>query len=365
MDIPMNKKEIAIVAITKNGIEIAKNLKNKLDIPTNKKVEIFAPSKFINNDLSISYFTEPITQKMGFFFTTYNSLILIFSLGAVIRLISPYLKDKKTDPAVVVIDDSAKFVISALSGHLGGANELSLLVASILKSIPVITTAADVNKTIPVDLVGKKFGWIIDNYENVTKVSAMMVNEEKIGIFQESGEKNWWPVDTLPKNASIVNDIDELLDNSYKSCLIITDKLIFNEHILKKSVIYRPKTLVIGIGLHWDTTKETIENGIKNVLEENHLSFKSIKLIASLDKGKPVKGLDSFCKENSFDILLFHKEILGKVDVPNPSEIVGKYEGTYSVSEASSLLASNGVLIVPKRKFPPDLTVAISRVNSH
>ncbi len=68
------------------------------------------------------------------------------------------------------------------------------LSANILKSIPVITTAADVNKTIAVDFVGKKFGWVIDNYENVTKVSAMMVNEEKIGIFQESGEKNWWPV---------------------------------------------------------------------------------------------------------------------------------------------------------------------------
>jgi len=365
MDIQMNKKEIAIVAITKNGIELAKELKNKIDTTTNKKAEIFAPSKFIKNNLPISYFPEPVTQKMGYFFTNYASIILIFSLGAVIRLISPYLKDKKTDPAVVVIDDSAKFVISALSGHLGGANELSLLVADILKAIPVITTAADVNKTIPVDLVGKKFDWIIDNYENVTKVSAMMVNEEKMGIFQDSGEKNWWPVDKLPKNVNIVNDMYDLLDDSYKSCLIITDKLIFNEHLLQKSVIYRPKTLVVGIGLHWGTTKETIENGIKNVLKENHLSFKSIKLIASLDKGKPVKGLDSFCKENNFDILLFPKEILGKVDVPNPSEIVGKYEGTYSVSEASSLVASNGVLIVPKRKFPPDLTVAISRVTNN
>src|SRR5919112_5735964 len=201
----MNKREIAIVAITKKGIEIAKKLKNAFDA-----VDIFVPSKFQNSDLSIIYFQDSVTQKIGYLFSNYNHLILIFSLGAVIRLVAPYLKDKKTDPAVVVIDDSAKFVISALSGHLGGANELALLIADILKSTPVITTAADVNKTISVDLVGKKFGWIIDNYENVTKVSAMMVNEEKIGIFQESGEKNWWPVDELPKNVCIVNDINEL-----------------------------------------------------------------------------------------------------------------------------------------------------------
>jgi cobalt-precorrin 5A hydrolase len=359
MTMKLNKPEIAIVAITKNGIEIAKRLKDGF---VEADVNIFAPSKFSNADLSITYFQEPVAQKIGYVFLNYNCLILIFSLGAVIRLISPYLKDKKTDPAVVVIDDSAKFVISTLSGHLGGANELTMRISDLLNSIPVITTAADVNKTISVDLIGNKLGWVIDSYENVTKISAMMVNEEKIGIFQDAGEKNWWSQKELPKNVSIVTTLDDLLNDDYKSCLIITDKIILNESLLKKSVIYRPKTLIVGIGLHWDTTNETIENGITNVLNENHLSFKSVKLIASLDKGKPVKGLDTYCKEKNLDLLLFSKERLGQVVVPNPSEIVGRYEGTYSVSEASSLLASDSILIVPKRKFPPDLTVAISRV---
>ena len=73
------------------------------------------------------------------------------------------MKDKKTDPAVVVIDDKSQFVISTLSGHLGGANTLARLIASILNAIPVITTAADVNETIAVDLLGKEFGWVIDD----------------------------------------------------------------------------------------------------------------------------------------------------------------------------------------------------------
>ena len=353
----INKKDIAIVAITKKGIEIAKRIRNVLS-----ESEIYVPEKFRDSDPSIIFFSESVTNRIGPLFHGYTSLICIFSLGAVIRLISPHLKDKKNDPAVIVIDDTAKFVISTLSGHLGGANELTLKVADILNSIPVITTAADVNKTIAIDLLGKKFNWVIDNFENVTKVSAMMVNEERIGVYQDTGEKNWWNMDQLPKNVETVPIITGLLSKEYKGSIIITDKLVSNKSLTDKSVIYRPKSLYVGIGLHWNTSKETIQNGIIKVLEENELSTKSIKAITSLDKGKRVVGLDEFCTENSLPLLLFSKTELNEIDVPNPSDLVGKYEGTSSVSEASSLAASKGILIVPKQKFPPDLTVAISRV---
>ncbi|MBA3750086.1 MAG: precorrin-3B C(17)-methyltransferase, partial [Nitrosopumilus sp.] len=95
MTMKLDKREIAIVAITKNGIELAKKLQNAFDA-----VDIFVPSKFQNPNLSATYFEESVNQKMGSLFSNYKSLILVFSLGAVIRLLSPYLKDKKTDPAV-------------------------------------------------------------------------------------------------------------------------------------------------------------------------------------------------------------------------------------------------------------------------
>lgn len=354
----INKKNIAIVAITKKGIEIAKRIQNVLS-----ESEIHVPEKFRDSDSYLIFFSESVTNKIELLFYRYDSLICIFSLGAVIRLISPHLKDKKHDPAVIVIDDAAKFVISTLSGHLGGANELAINVAEILNSIPVITTAADVNKTIAIDLLGKKFDWVIDNFENVTKVSAMMINEERIGVYQDSGEKNWWNMDQLPKNVEIVPMITDLLSDDYKGSIIITDKLVSNKSLTAKSVVYRPKSLYVGIGLHWTTSKQTIQQGLIKVLEENGLSTKSIKAITSLDKGKPVVGLDEFCTENNFPLILYSKTELNAIDVPNPSDLVGKYEGTSSVSEAASLVASKGILIVPKQKFPPDLTVAISREN--
>ena len=177
-------EKTAILAITKNGIKIAKELKEKFS-----SWEVFAPNKFSDGSDDINWYTNSTTEKIAELFKSNDALVCLFSLGAVIRLISPHLKDKKTDPAVIVIDDKAQFVISTLSGHLGGANKLTNDIADRLGATPVITTAADVNKTIAVDLVGKDFGWKIDDDSNVTKISAFMVNEEKIGVYQKLWKK--------------------------------------------------------------------------------------------------------------------------------------------------------------------------------
>jgi cobalt-precorrin 5A hydrolase len=350
-------EKIAIVAITKHGIVIARKIRDNL-----RYAEIYAPIKYNDSGPDINWFDKQTTEMVINLFKRYDALICIFSLGAVIRIIAPVLVDKKTDPAVLVIDDKANFVISTLSGHLGGANALTRSIASYLNSKPVITTAADVNETIPVDLVGRDFGWKIENYENVTKVSAFMVNEEKVGLYQNAGEKNWWHSISFPQNVTVTKELCELKEPAFKGALIISDKIIDDPVILEKSVIYRPKSLVVGIGLHRDTTKDIIEKGILNVLKDKGLSLKSIRNISSINKEGKIKGLQEFSEKYAIPVEMYDKGKLGQVVVPNPSETVQKFEGTPSVSEASSIISSKGELIVPKQKFPPNLTVAVSRV---
>ena len=351
-------EKIAVVAITKHGIVIARKIKDNL-----RQAEIYAPIKHNDSGPDINWFDKQTTEMVANLFKTYDALICIFSLGAVIRIIAPVLVDKKSDPAVLVIDDKANFIISALSGHLGGANALTRSIASYLNSKPVITTAADVNETIPVDLVGRDFGWKIENYQNVTKVSAFMVNEEKIGLYQNAGEKNWWHAISFPQNVTVTEGLYELKEPHFKGALIISDKIIDDPVILEKSVIYRPRSLVVGIGLHRDTTRDIIEAGVLNVLKDKGLSFKSIRNISSISKEGQIKGLQEFSEKYGIPLEIYDKGKLGQVSVPNPSKTVEKFEGTPSVSEASSVLSSKGELIVPKQKFPPDLTVAVSRVN--
>lgn len=347
-------KKISVLAITKNGITIGSKLK---DFFPNWK--IYAPEKFFNNNPSIEWFSESSANKIADLFKTNDALICLFSLGAVIRLLAPYLKDKKSDPAVIVIDDKMNFVISVLSGHLGGANQLSEIISKKIDAVPVITTAADVNKTISVDLVGRELGWIIEDESNVTRISAMMVNEEKIGVYQDVGLKTWWKKE-LPKNVRVFESLKKLRDSKSKGYLVITDKELDRE-IMRNAVVYRPPSLVVGVGLHWDTSKDEIERGLESCLKKFKLSKKSVMKLVSIKKSKDVKGLIDLGNEMNIPVEYVDREDLAKETVPNPSHTVQKFEGTSSVSEAAAIKVSKGELIVEKQKFPPNLTIAIAR----
>jgi len=347
-------EKIAVLAITKNGVSIGLRLKEFFP-----NWEIFAPSKFSNGNNEIIWYSDTTSEKIVELFKNNNGLICLFSLGAVIRLIAPYLKDKKTDPAVIVIDDKTSFVISVLSGHLGGANELTQIIAQKLDAIPVITTAADVNKTIAVDLVGREFGWKIDDDSTVTKISAYMVNEENIGIYQEAGKINWWK--ELPKNVKIYQNLDEMKNSGSMGYLIISDRIIEGD-FLKNSVVYRPPSLVVGIGLHWDTSKEIIKEGLDFCLQKFKLSEKSIAKLVSIKKPEDIKGLVDIGKEMGITVEYVNREDLAEISAPNPSDMVKAFEGTSSVSEAAAIKVSGGELIVEKQKFPPNLTIAIARI---
>lgn len=352
--------KVAILAITKNGKKIGRRL---TEIFTD--MTLYSPKKLQDSESGITWYDNSTTQMAGELFSKYDGVVYIFSLGAVIRLISPHLKDKKSDPAVIVIDDKLNFVISVLSGHLGGANNLANKIAKETGATPVITTAADVNKTISVDLVGRDLGWVIDDDANVTRISAYMVNEEPIGIFQDAGDENWWP-HPLPSNVTIYDTLDSLVQSNSKGYLIITDRLltdsIISDDIADKAVLYRPPSLVIGVGLHHNTTSETIQGGIIQSLKKYNFSLKCVAKIASIKKPYTIPGIQDAANMLNASLHLVERGELAKVSIPNPSGVVKKFEGTPSVSEAAAILVSNGSLVIEKQKFPPDLTVAVAKI---
>lgn len=337
----------AVIAITKHGSAIARKLEG----------DHYISAKFRTEEPA-HYFEKPIKELTAEIWPQYDALIYIVSLGAVVRTIAPYLKDKHVDPAVIVVDDKAQFVISLLSGHVGGANELTEKIAKALGAQAIITTASDVGKTIPVDILGRELGWTTELDRNITKVSAAVVNEEPIAFVQETGERNWWKRETpLPKNIKVTT-LEEARD--FKAVLLVTDRLI-DDPILEKTVIYRPKSLVLGMGCDRGVTCEQVEEFVRATLREHRLSFKSIRNVATVEVKRDEPGLQEFCEKHSLKLVWYTSDQLREIKAPNPSATVEKYVGTPGVSEPAAILSSGGDLILPKQKTHM-LTLSVARV---
>ncbi|MBB6443941.1 cobalt-precorrin 5A hydrolase [Bacillus benzoevorans] len=350
----------AIAAITKHGVEISRRLHQVFS-----QTDVYYMDKFSKCDeeiKGIQLFSGSVKLLLPALFQQYKGIILIISLGAVVRMIAPLLKDKKTDPAVVVIDDRGENVISVLSGHIGGANELTREVAAALHARAVITTASDVQKTIPVDLFGSRFGWVWDSAEKLTPVSASVVNEEHTAIVQESGELNWWMYETpLPQNLVIYDSIQEALKAKPNAALIITHRLLNKEEetILQNGIVFRPKSVAIGMGCNRGTTAEEIEKVIIETLSELGISLKSVKALCTIDLKKDEKGLLEVTGKYGWAFVCYSPATLNQAEIHAPSETVYRYTGAYGVSEPAVRIYTGASELELVKKKSGNVTISV------
>ncbi|MBG9796295.1 cobalamin biosynthesis protein [Brevibacillus laterosporus] len=356
----------AIVAITKHGVEKARHLHQVLP-----GSHLYYMEKFLVGDeqeRDIRMFTGSVRLLFADFFKKYNGLIFFISLGAVVRMMAPVLQDKKVDPGVVVVDDRGENVISVLSGHLGGANELTRELARLLDANPVITTASDVQKTIPVDLFGRGFGWELDSFDKVTPVSASVVNEEKVAIIQEAGESGWWPYPDkpLPGHFQVYHSMAEAWNDTFKAALVITPRLLTVEEqarFLENGVVYRPKTIVLGVGCNRGTSAEEIEQVILQILEQQGLSVKSVRNIATITLKQDEAGLLAVCQKYGWKLIAYTPEQLNEMPMTERSETVYKFTGAYGVSEPAALRCAKAETPFLAKQKNGNVTLSIALVN--
>ncbi len=236
--------KIVLVAITKHGAGQVKSLAKKLPEADVVVSEKFAPlMEGLSNN--IRAYSGPFRNEIASLFSGYDQLIFLVSLGAVVRLIAPHLKSKDEDPGIIVVDDAGQFVIPVLSGHVGGANAYAEKIAALTNGTAVLTTASDVGKTIPVDILGRELGWKVEAPKiNITRVSAHVVNEEPVAFIQETGDKNWWTRPTpLPKNIHLFERFEDVDLNHFKALLWVTRQDIPQStwaQLEERLVVYRP-----------------------------------------------------------------------------------------------------------------------------
>lgn len=269
-------------------------------------------------------------------------LIFVMALGIVARFCKDFIRGKGFDPGVIVIDEAGNNVISYLGGHYAETNRLTLELASYLSANPVITTASDNLNLPPLDLWIKENQFMVKNSQKLYEIMAKFNETKKLRVFLEEGLN-------YPLPEGLVKT-----ENSEEADIVISYKKRVEDKLL-----LIPKCLYAGIGFHEVLSEEDFERLIQEVFEESSLEFLALKGIATLDKKVKYLPLKNFCSKHNLELLGFSKEELSKVKTQSFSKEAFKNLGIESVSEAASLLASSGLLILPKRVYK-DFTLAIS-----
>jgi cobalt-precorrin 5A hydrolase len=340
--------KIAIWVITPNGVNIARRIAALLpdaDAHMSGRLNEAAIEKLTFDKLS-----EEIAEK----FNKYSGHIFIMSTGIVVRVIAPLIQNKTKDPAIVVIDDLGKHAISLLSGHLGGANALTLQVAEIIGARPVITTATDVNRRPAIDVLAKEKNMVIENPRAIKTVNMALLTDQKVYVHDRFAMLQ----DEIPNAIQLAEEVLIKLKDHTAAIFVGDRQIELSPHVL----ILRPATLVAGIGCNRNTPMEEIKDLLVEVLKKNNLANGCLNRIATIDLKADEPGLIELAKDLNLPIEFYSRDELNSVkDIQTPSTMVEKHVGVKSVCEAAAILASQMGSLIVSKQTTPNVTVAIAR----
>jgi len=357
--VSLKQNKLAVWAVTPNGVKLADRLADSLP-----DADIYVSQNLAEkNTLHILF--ERLSATLEEKFGQYTGHVFIMATGIVVRVLAPLIQSKTNDPAVVVVDDLGLNAISLLSGHIGGANELTHKIAQIIEANPVITTATDINEVPAIDVLAMENGLFIENPAAIKSVNMALLKKETIGVHD--------PFDWLTKKLlnfesaafhKFTYDINKLSQQSVikNNAFVYIDDAV--NDLPSRVLILRPPTLVAGIGCNRGTDSEEISTHLKEVLESHRLAPTSLKCLASVDLKNDEAGLIAVAESLDLPLVFFTREQLNQAKgIKNPSPVVEKHIGVKSVCEAAAILASgDGTLIVSKQSTQ-NVTVAIARIN--
>lgn len=254
-----------------------------------------------------------------------DAVIAFLATGAVVRIVAPLLDHKRTDPAVVVVDEAARHAVALLGGHAGGANALADQVAALLDARPVITTATDA-----VDLPGlDTLGWPVQGA--VAAVSRAILDGEPVRLVADAD----WPLPALPPNVRAA--AEDPTDDGYR--LLVTDRVVPPD---ERTAVLRPPSLVAGVGASRGVPAAEVAELLHRALAEAGLDPASLRCLATADIKADEAGIRSTADALGVPLVTWPATRLAAVDVPHPSEVVRAAVGTPSVAEAAALLGPDG-----------------------
>ncbi|HBE80057.1 MAG TPA: hypothetical protein DDW65_20090 [Firmicutes bacterium] len=339
-----------IISLTKKGSILAKKLSAYL------KADLRVPRRYATEEEQGAVYIGPVTEEIQEAFMKYSTLILIMAAGIAVRSMVPVIRNKQVDPAVLIIDEDGRFVISLLSGHWGGANQLAGSLAKYLKATAVITTASDINELPSLDLLAEEHKLGIDHPELVPKFTGAIVNGEPVVIWDHWGIDLAWP-----ENVRLVQDRQPQFTPEEKMLLIIGYREVSALTSGVLTLALRPVCLTVGIDCSQGISGARIAGAIRRYFREHYWSVRSIRAIHVIDLRQQEPGITEACKELGVPLVTFTKQQLQKMtpELKNGQNVFDAPE-LGEVSEPAALYGTkNGKLIGPKQNMG-QITVAVA-----
>lgn len=328
--------KIAILTLTKRGKILGESIFEELtEDSTVIKLEIFHKN---------------VKKNIEQTFNNFDCIIGIMATGIMIRNICPFIQNKKSDPAVLVIDERGKHVISLLSGHLGGANKLTLKISNMIGSDPVITTSTDLNHKFGVDCIANKYHFIIEPTSEIKSINTDLINNETVRIDYNSNYEYLW--------------YDNEIQETYQRGLSDSNKLLVTNGTISLELI--PKKIVVGVGSKKNITTQQVIKAINSAMKTLDLPVDRIDEIITGEMKKNEQGIIEAAKNLQMPLKIISESDLKNYKNPdlNNSDFVRSKFGLGGVCEPSSLIAAGEDAILIFRKTAYDgVTIAVSLTN--
>ena len=345
-----------IIAFTHEGMKVAKKTSTVAD----GEVTIYCHKRCVDDYREDAVSFASVGSVIKNEFAMCDRILFVCAAAIAVRTIAPYLKSKVTDPAVLVADESGKFLISLLSGHIGGANEWCNELADSIGAIPVITTATDTRGMFAVDLFAAEHNMKIVNPVMIQDISGRILNGEAVGITGDETfvkmlreiEKQWNGQITYTDNA----------DGKYESGVQIISHPDENV-VFKRTLKLVPQNLAVGIGCKKGKTAEEIEQAVKKVFDMNNLMIEAIAVAASVDRKADEQGIIEFARKFKVPYRTYTPEALREIEGDfSSSAFVNEQIGVDNVCERSACAASGGGRRLAEKTADNGITVAVYKM---
>ena len=321
-----------IFAYSKTGLKTAERVREILtDSP------VYVPERLTAEGTAGAYLkalpkpSAPLYEEM---FQSCEALVFVGALGIAVRSIAPFVKDKKTDPAVICIDELASYVIPVLSGHLGGANALAEDLAEALSSTAVITTATDINRRFSVDSFAAENRLSVMNREGIRQVSVKALEKKKITL----------SVKDFPPKEKV-------------------DVIVADETDAEYSLLLSPKKYTVGIGMKRDKDAGEADRLFRETLEGSGIATRDVYAICTIDVKEEEPAITALRDKYRIPVISFDAALLEKAEGDfTASDFVKKTVGVDNVCERAALLGAGcGGELILKKRSRDGMTIAVAK----